>query len=181
MGEEKKQKKTEEQLWREVLYSSDFKSIEEALKILREKGNINILPDVFNIYKAYKGKDLGGKIYNFLSDIKCSQAVPLIINLIGNNEYRSIRQDLLQLCWQTRLDFSAYFEKFIDIFIKEDLTTAFEAFTVLEYMDIKNTEVLKKGISKLEQSISDIDESKKELLVDLVNILRKKENISEEN
>ncbi len=173
MGTKEKQKK--DALWREILYSSNPKVIEEALKNLRDSGNINILPDIFAIYKGYKDTDLGKKIFSFLCDIKCSEAVPLIISLLDNIEYVNLKQDILSICWQSRLDFSAYLSKFTDLFITEQLPVAFEAFTVIEYLELDGQEdLISENIEKLEQSVSDISDDKKELLVDLVNVLRKK-------
>jgi hypothetical protein len=170
-----KEQQKKDALWREILYSSNTKIIEDALKSLRDNGSVNLLPDIFSIYKGYKGSELGKKIFNFLCDVKCTEATPLIISLLDDVEYLPLKQDILSICWQSRLDFSDYLEKFIDLFINEDLSIAFEAFTVIEYLELDGKkELVEKNIEKLTQSISDISDDKKELLVDLVDVLRKK-------
>jgi len=166
-------KKTQFEIWRELLYSSDNKVIEETLEALRKDGNVNILPDIFNIYIGFKDTDFGVTIFNFLTDLKNVDAIEIIMNFIFDIKYVSIRKELVSLCWQTSLDFSNYFDKFIYIFITYDLPIAFEAFTVIEYFENNiKIEKLEKGIFDLQQSISTISSDKKELLVDLVNILR---------
>lgn len=167
--------KKQDVLWREILYSSNPKSIEDALDIMRDEGNIRILADILNIYKGYKGSELGSIIYDFLIDLKTSDAVPIIIDAIENKELRTIRQDLLAICWQSSLDFLPYFDKFIDIFIEGPLMEAFEAFTIIEYFEfLDSNDLIEEKITKLELSIGKISADKKELLVDLVNILRNK-------
>ncbi len=167
--------KKQDALWREVLYSADKKSIKEALNVLRDNGNVRILSDILKIYKAYKGTELGSIIYNFLVDLKSSDAVPVIIDAIDDVELKSIRIDLLNLCWQSSLDFYPYFEKFVDIFINAELLEAFEAFTIIEYLEFFDAnDLIYANIEKLEQNIDKISADKKELLVDLVNILRNK-------
>ena len=96
------------------------------------------------------------------------------MNFIADNEFHSIRGDLLSLCWQTSLDFSEFFEDFIEIFIKSGLKNSFEAFTVIEYFEDLDKKIIRKNIDKLQQRIDEIGIDKKDLLVDLVNILRKK-------
>lgn len=167
--------KKQDDLWREILYSSNPKSIKDVLDIMRDKGNIRILADILNIYKGYKGTELGNTIYNFLIDLKTSDAVPIIIDAIDNKELRTIRQDLLTICWHSSLDFVSYFDKFIDIFIEAPLSEAFEAFTIIEYFEfLDSNDLIEEKITKLKLSIDRISADKKELLVDLVNILKNK-------
>ncbi len=170
-------KKKQEDLWRDVIYSSDNKAIKKLLNHLRNDGNTNILPDIFNIYKVNKSNSLGNYIYDFLCDLKCSEGTTIILNYIGNPEFSSIKKELLTLTWQTGLDFSSYLDFFIDIFIKADLQSAFEAFTAIEYFeyDVKSFPMIDAAIDKLQLNIEEISIDKKELLVDLVNILRKKQ------
>ncbi len=54
MIDKKRPAKKQEDLWRDVLYSSDEKSIKQLLDILRSKGNTVILHDIIKLYKGYK-------------------------------------------------------------------------------------------------------------------------------
>ena len=170
-------KKKQEDLWRDVIYSSDSKAIDKLLNHLRNDGNTTILPDIFNIYKINKSNSVGNSIYEFLCDLKSSEAIPIILEYIKNPEYSDIKKELLTLTWQTSLDFSLYLDYFIDIFIRADLQSAFEAFTAIEYFeyDVKSFPMIDAAIDKLQLNVEDISIDKKELLVDLVNILRKKQ------
>jgi len=176
MGKKNSNKpKSNEEIIRKALYSYDEDTITQTLNFLRENGNTKIIPDLINVYNGYRNTSIGKKIYNVLLDLKCSDAAGLIVNAIEDNQYSAIRKDLLSLTWMTSLDFSKYFNKFVDWFISFELSLAFEAFTAIEYMHFSmENDKLKKSITLLRESITEIDESKKELLVDLVNLLEKK-------
>ena len=178
-----KKKKIEEQkkqeaLIRQALYSSDEEVINETLRFLREKGNVNIVPDIINLYKGYKNTNLGKNIFAFLSDVKYSDAADVFVKAVENPEFSTIRKDLISLMWQSRLDFSKYFDKIVEWFLKFEIETAFEAFTIVEYLHYEGTaEKLDQLIDKVKNSVSEMESpQKKELLVDLVNILKKKKD-----
>ncbi len=172
MQQDTKKNKKREDLWREILYSSDTENIKKLLDILRENGNTQILPDIIKLYKGYKGTELGKFIYNFLSDLKSKDAPQIFVSFIKDNEYRNIREDLVTLCWQTGLDFSDFLDDFIDLFINSELKTAFDAFTVIEYFENTTPQDAEKAIEKLQLNIDKISADKKELLVELVQLLR---------
>ncbi len=176
------EQKKQDALIRQALYSSDEEVINETLKFLREKGNVKILPDVINLYKGYKNTALGKNLFAFLTDVKCSDAADIFVKAVENPEFSTIRKDLISLMWQSRLDFSKYFEKIVDWFLEYEIETAFEAFTILEYLHYNGTaKELDNLIEKIKNSVSEMEsQQKKELLVDLVNILEKKKTETEE-
>ncbi len=160
--------------WRNVLYSYDIQAIRDLLIVLREEGSVEILADLINVYKAYKEKELGKLIFSFLVDLKNQDNAELLLKFINNIDYKSIKTELISLCWQTTLNFDSYFENFIDIFINSDFETAIEAFSVIEYMNYFDKQQLELNIKKLQINIGNVSEEKKALLVDLVNVLREK-------
>ena len=174
MNKNNQPKNNQEQLWKEILLSSDNDAIIKLLGVLREKGSAKILPDILSAYKKHQGTKLGEYIYSFLIDLKCKEAPTMILNSVLDKEFKSIKRDLLTLCWQINLDFSDFFDDFIDVFIECDLQIAFEAFTAIEYLENVDIKVIKKGIEKLQFSIDKMSDEKKELYVDLVNILKQK-------
>lgn len=172
--ENKKSEIKKEDIWRKALYSADIELIKQTLDEIEEKGNAEILTDIINIYKGYKNSSLESYIFNFLINIKNQSAVPVIMKHISDSHFASIKSDLLSICWQAQLDFSEYAEFLTDLFIKAPIKIAFEAFTILEYSDNIDVRILEKCVTKLQKSVSKISEDKKELLVDLVNMLKNK-------
>ncbi len=170
----KKQKKSQEQIWSEKLDSGDQDTVKEAIKEIREFGNIKILPVLIEKYSKNTDSFLRKELEKLLSDIKHKEAAGIMFQYVLNPGYSHIKKDLLTILWQSRLDFSPYVAELVEIFINEPFEMAFEAFTVLEYIENPiDRQVAKESIERLKQSLSTIDEKKKFLLVDLVNMLKK--------
>lgn len=163
-------------LWRNALQSANEKTITDILLILQKEGDVKILPEMFQLYNEQKGTIVGKEIYNFLRNVKHPDAKEMFIEAIKNPALSSIEQDILSLCWQSTLNFNEYILFFVETFIKNDIQSAFEAFTVLEYTAIdKEDPQINNAILKLKHSVDVIEERKKPLLVDLVNILKEKQ------
>ncbi len=169
-----KQKKSQEQIWKEKLQSGDKETFKQAIKEIREFGNIKILPALIENYSQQTNPAFKKELSSLLSDIKRQEAAQILFQYIMDQNYSHIKKDLLSILWQSRLDYSQFVPQLIEIFINEPLDMAFEAFTVIEYIEkpIDKT-VARQNIEKLKNSLRTIDEKKKFLLVDLVNMLKK--------
>lgn len=161
-------------IWKNALFSGDFDLIRQALSEIAEFGNTTILADVIQIYKGYVGTSIENEIFDFLINIKQNSAKKIFIDHIKNNEFSRIKSKLLSVLWQSSLDYSDYADFFVDIFINDSFENAFEALTILQNSNYITPENLHTLIDKLQMSVGSIADEKKELLVDLVNILRKK-------
>ncbi len=171
-------KKSREDIWRESLFSGVDYVVDDVLKIIREEGNVKILPALLEFYSQNKDTALGKKAFQVISDIKDSNSVPVIIEAIDNQDFKNIRKDLLSLCWQMRLDFSPYLEKFVKIFLDGDIEEALEVFTAIENFEHPIApELIDRQIALLKDNISEVDEFKKNLLVELVRILEEKKRL----
>ncbi len=158
------------------LQSKDIEEVLFALKELRNTGNKSLIPAVIELLAKHKSERVKKQITELLYDLKYQAAAPYIIDAIKSDNYKEIREQLLSVCWQSRLDFSEYVPVFIHYFITGNFNEAFEAFTVIDSMDAKIQEKLAtESISKLKNQLSSIAENKKELLVELVHILENKE------
>jgi len=158
------------------LQSTDIEEVLFAMKELRNTGNKNLIPPVIELLANHKSERVKKQAIELLYDLKYQAAVPFIIEAIQSDDFRNIREQLLSVCWQSRLDFSEYIPVFIKYFIKGNFNEAFEAFTVIDSMDAKIEEkIATDSINKLKNEINNIAENKKELLVELVHILENKE------
>jgi hypothetical protein len=178
----KSKKKTQEQIWTEKLKSSDEQEFTQAIKEIRQFGSVKMLPVLIESYGSMADGERKKKIFSLLTDIKHHEAADIIFSYVQNPSYEHIQKDLLSLLWQSRLDFSAYAEQLVDMFITKPFALAFEAFTALEYMEHDvEPQIAVRCIRKLKQSLATIDEQKRFLLVDLVHILEKWAGKSEED
>ncbi len=158
------------------LQSTDIEEVLFAIKELRNTGNKNLIPAVIELLANHKSEKVKKQITELLYDLKYQAAAPFIIKAIQSNNFKNIRELLLSVCWQSRLDFSEYIPVFIKLFIEGNFNEAFEAFTVIDSMDAKiEKKIVTGSIDKLKNEISNIAENKKELLVELVHILENKE------
>ena len=170
----KKKKKTQEQIWTEKLNSKDSDTVKETIKEIRDFGNIKIIPQLVENFSKQKDPELKKELSKLLSDIKHKEAAGILFDYVLNPDYQHIKKDLLSILWQSRLGFSPFVPQLVDIFINEPLDLAFEAFTVLEYIDKPiDSQIAQQNIDKLKDSLRTIDEHKKYLVIDLVNLLKK--------
>ena len=143
---------------------------------LRNTGNKNLIPYLIDILATHKSTKVKESILNLLYDLKYQSAAEAIIKAIKSDKYAHITERLLSICWQSSLDFSNYIDVFTLKFIKGSFKESFEAYTAIESIESKiNSELAEKSITMLKKEINNIEENKKELLIELVHILENKE------
>lgn len=154
------------------LNSKDNKVILESIEKLRSKGNINDLPAILDFLVAPNNPEVEKALYNFIFDIKDPKAIEPIAAAIQNSKYQNIQKKLIEMCWQSSLNFSNHSGLFVDLLIDGDFEIAFEAFTVIENMEesielsVKETEM-----SKLKNAISSAQEDRKGMLHEAFHII----------
>ncbi|MDP2385668.1 MAG: hypothetical protein Q8M29_04810 [Bacteroidota bacterium] len=78
-----------------------------------------------------------------------------LINAIENITHKHERALLIAACWESGLDFSAHFDKFLTYAGDEDALVSLEAITVLESIEFfSSTSILENGIKKLDKLIN---------------------------
>jgi hypothetical protein len=127
-------KKTEQKL-RNELFSPDPEKVLLAINKIREVGNREILPALFDLLLSNPAKEVESEIEAVLGTVKDKNTVALFTGALGNPKYKSITKILLVACWQNGLDFSPFLPVFVDLVITEEWEIAFEAFTVIENME----------------------------------------------
>lgn len=154
------------------LNSKDNKVILESIEKLRSKGNINDLPAILDFLVTPNNPEVEKALYNFIFDIKDPKAIEPIAAAIQNSKYQNIQKKLIEMCWQSSLNFSNHLSLFVDLLIEGDFEIAFEAFTVIENMEesielsVKETEM-----SKLKNAISSAQEDRKGMLHEAFHII----------
>jgi len=155
---------------KKLLESDKNEQIEQGLKLINQKGTIKEIPLLINLLINTSDKNLELKLIELFSNIKISDTNKLIIEAF---EKEKKTQALLQICWQSRLNFSPYLSFFVDIFTIANFEEALEAFTLIEVLltDYKYTDELKKeSVLKLKESLSKKDEQNQMLTIELIKI-----------
>ncbi len=158
------------------LLSDNTDEVIFTINKLRNTGNKNLIPYLIDILATHKSNKVKESIINLFYDLKYQSAAEAIIKAIKSDKYAHIREELLSVCWQSNLDFSTYIDILSEKFIKGNFKESFEAFTAIENIENKlDAELANRSITALKDGISNIDENKKDLLIELVHILENKE------
>src|SRR5690606_26892496 len=117
------------------LLSARTVTVLAALNEVKERGNINYLPILFNLLNSNPEAEVEKEVLAILGTLKVKEAVPLMTEALTNPRFNIIRKSLITACWQNGLDYRQHLPLFVDIVIQEDWETGFEAFTVIENME----------------------------------------------
>ncbi|MEN8122251.1 MAG: hypothetical protein ABFS35_18035 [Bacteroidota bacterium] len=162
------------------LLSNNTDEVLFTINELRNTGNKNLIPYLIDLLATHKSIKVKESIINLFYDLKYQSAAEEIIKAIKSDKYAHIREELLAVCWQSSLDFSNYIDVFTENFITGNFKEAFEAFTAIESIEKKlDAGLTEQSISALKDEINNIEESKKELLIELVHILEGKERFED--
>lgn len=158
------------------LLSDNTEEVIFAINKLRNTGNKNLIPYLIDMLATHKSTKVKESIIALLYDLKYQSAVEAIIKAIKSDKYAHILEELLSICWQSSLDFSKYIDVLTEKFIRGNFKVSFEAITAIESIESKiDGELAKNSIAALKNEINNIEENKKELLIELVHIIEGKE------
>jgi hypothetical protein len=118
------------------LFSANTETVIATLNTLKEKGNNAYLPLLFDLLNSNPEDEIEQEIIFILYNLKIKDAVPVMVEALQNPKYLPIRKKLTAACWENGLDYKNYLPVFVDLVINEDWETGFEAFTVIENMEI---------------------------------------------
>lgn len=145
----------------------------QSLNDLRKTGSNAIIPEVISLLKGNYGEEVASAIISFLNDLNEQSSVEVFMKVLPKYEEEVFFDKLISACWQNGLNYSKYLEYFIDIVLKKDYSSSFEAFTVVE----SNINELENGereslMNKIDLERSDIHEDKKALIKELKTLIR---------
>ena len=156
------------------LFSNNVKDVLFTIKGLRNTGNVEIIPHLIKLLNEHDDKKVKDALSIFFNDLKSQKASEQIIDAVKNDDLKNIHHILLSSCWQSNLDYSSYFNEFIDKFFSGTYLDSIETLTVIENFDSKISDVnLQNAMSKLKFEINNVTADKKELLVELVHVLER--------
>ena len=139
------------------LQSGEISKTNNAVSWLRNDGDINYLPIIFDVMNQGDGKDVIHVLEAFLADIKNDGAVPVFIAALQDPKYQQILPFLISACWQSGLDFSSHSHLFSKLFITEDFVVGVEVYSaflnMVDNLSQEDTEIvsmeIKKGIPEM--------------------------------
>jgi hypothetical protein len=145
-----------------LLNQKDNLTISAGIELLREdepfEGAIGLL---VSHYDKNEDPQVRRTIENFLNDIKDQSIGSEIITEIRKPYREKTINMLVASCWQSGLDYSAFSDDFVDIFLKSGYMTALECLTVME------------------SSVHDISRQKRQKLIGIIEEFGETENEKE--
>jgi hypothetical protein len=154
------------------LQSGKTSTILTALLEIKESGNIYIIPLLLELLKSNPEQEVKQEIANILGNLKLQAAVPILIEAIQNPVHHSIQKELIIACWQNGLNFESYLSIFVDLVIKHEWETGFEAFTVIENMEnFPDREIIDLCVNKIHIALPQARDRKKYLLQEILLLI----------
>jgi hypothetical protein len=158
------------------LSSKEEKKILKTLTLLEADGNECVLRPLVELYLENRSENINGKVIEFLSNLSDSSATPEMIEIIREDKYQTIRRDLLNTMWQTKLDFSAFLADFVAIACEGTFLETFECLTIIENLEgpFQENQTLESQLYLKEYLDAEKgkDEARDELMSDIAVLIR---------
>jgi hypothetical protein len=155
------------------LWSADDLTVLKTIQRLRSDGNLTYMPDLLNLLERTSSEIIEKELIRFLADIKQKAVVPLVVEGLRETGLERARAGILSAIWQSGLDYSAYLDLFIQLFLEGDYMVALESFTVIEQsVEHLSDEMIAEERKNLLDGLKNVSEDKKPLARELVNILQ---------
>ena len=157
----------------QALRSSNKQAILGALKEIRSKGSVSILPELFQVLLVQEDEQILEEITHLLNDLKDKEAAEILALAIADPQFAPIQHILVGACWQNGLSYGKYIEVFAEVLLSADYQAALEAFTVLEEaLGEVDSETRKRVSERLSSKLKEVDDPKKPLVSAMVNTLK---------
>lgn len=117
------------------LTSADQKKVAKAIKSLHSKGDSTAIKPLADCLMRDISPKNKAAILELFSSLKDTSARVEIMDVIGDEKYRMIRQEVLTTIWNTKIDFSDYIDEFVEIACKGSLMETLDCLTIIENLE----------------------------------------------
>jgi len=156
------------------LQSGKTETVISALKLIASEGNNDLLTEVIKLFHQTTNNTIQQEIIKIIEHLKDPKSVPVIINAIENKDFADQLPVLVAACWKNGLNYEEYTETFVQVFIEGDFQLAFDAFTVIDNIEKIKKQDAERCLIKLRNAFDDINDDKKRLITELINIINDK-------
>lgn len=160
----------------EDLNSGSVTKIKKALKALQVNGDASVVYPIVNLLKSNVSDEINLEIVQLLSDLKDTSVKSDIISILNNDDYISIRQQLLTSIWNCKIDYSEFIADFVGIACESNFMEAFECLTVLENLEgpFEERHILECQLHLKEyiESNKAVDEQKSHVMSEIAQLIK---------
>jgi len=160
---------------RNGLWSSDSRIVINTLQQVKNAGSTVLIPELAGLLRKDTGTEVTDHIAAILNNLKYQASADELVKVLREENDPEVISLLVSACWKNGLDYSAYVDDFIDLFLEYDYTTALDALTVIENAT-KNPdyEATRSRINRLKTNLDQTGENKRMLVYELIHILNHK-------
>ena len=117
------------------LNSVDPKKVSKAIKSLESNGDSSVIVPIADRLLLEINEKNKSELVELLSSLKDTSTRGEIMAIIDNDKYLSIRQLMLSVIWNTKIDFSGYIDEFVFITIHGSFLEAIDCLTIIENLE----------------------------------------------
>lgn len=117
------------------LQSGDDKKVAKAIKSLESKGNASAIKPLADTLLSDISEKNRSAIIELFSSLKDTSVIVEVMDILDDEKYLSIRQQILSTVWNTKVDFSGYVDSFVEIATTGDFMEAVECLTIIENLE----------------------------------------------
>ena len=116
----------------ELILTENMVNVSRGLKELEKNADVSVIEILVSIVASSTNREIKKEILAFLSNVVDPLSPALLIQFIQEEKYAVIRQELLTVIWNSKLDYSPFIAEFVEIAIEGNFMIALECLTVLE-------------------------------------------------
>ena len=95
------------------LQSGEQKKMDKAIQTISASGNVSVIPALLNMLLQHSNDSIQKKVMSLLADIKTNDAKEIISECLKNDTYEVLITNLINVVWNSKLDFSEYIAEFV--------------------------------------------------------------------
>lgn len=134
MSTNKRQQEKINQLIAE-LQSGKETAISSALKTLQVNGDASIIKPLAELLLGNLSDKNRKEVHEFLSTLNDTSTIEPLIEVIRDEQFASVRQELLNCMWNNKLDYSYYLPDFVAIACEGNFMEAIDCLTIIENLE----------------------------------------------
>lgn len=119
----------------EMLKSTELEMVQKGIKLMEETGKSSQLPDIFKCYLMHTGMPHKKALFELLASITVKGAREAWMDLLLDNEFKEEKAKIINVLWNTRLDFSGEISFFVALAVQLDYLGTLECLTLIEQME----------------------------------------------
>ena len=116
------------------LESDDAKKMDKAIQTISTSGNIAVLSELIKLLSTTENKGLKKKLIALFSDIIDEDAKVIIMENLNDDACDEVKNDLINVVWNSKLDFSEFIADFVALSLQGDFMRSMECLTAIENM-----------------------------------------------